>query len=1343
MARCPACHRRLVPASRCPRDGSSAPAVLAEAAPESPPLVPGYQLLGPLGRGGFAWVWEAADASGARVAVKVSHQPDEDARLRLEREAAALVRVGPPHVPALVGQGRLADARPYLLLERLQGHTLAHEIEKAAAPPITERAHALMAAVLESAAATHERGVLHRDLKPENVFLVKDGARLMDFGLSRLQASAAEHAHPERTTTGPGAGTPEYMAPEQIAGGAVDARADVYALGLLLYELLTLRLPFTGDRRELEYAHLSFRPPPPSDFAPVPEAIEAVILRCLAKDPTRRFPDARALQAALAGNWSQVPHDVTAPAIPRAIAAASARPAMVTESERHKMVLVFAQGPRATEVQADLEPFSGQLASAQPGRAVYAFGHRAGHNPGHRALAAAQALLDRGAVERLIIDVGEVKVKPRPGGARLFSAAFNEAARYPSPEDPAGILLTAAAVSLLPALPHQPAGTRPDCFVLAPATASPESTQNAVLSDGAVPLVGRGDLLDRLLAQAQRAVSERRPRVAGVLAEPGLGKSRVAFALAARLREQLPDAAVIELCAREPLGRDNDDNLAELLRLGLDLPAAAPPDGGRALLDERLGEQAREAYASAALLLRWIAPDHPSVLALRAAPGVLRANMARAGLRALGRLAARRPVVVVLDDAHWADDTLLDALEQASASDQALWICALGRPVFAEARPGWGQRAAAVQMEQLGPLDRDSAAVLCRYLLQPASEVPEPVVNRLVERAEGVPVLLRDLVRGLRRQGLVQQQESGRWYVATEVLDRLPDSPLLEWIASRELEQLPPELAAHTRLLALLSPEISLEEITGVLGAMERHLADAFPMDPGVAGQRLTRLGLLVQHRTGTFSFRNPVLRESMARGLTATLAERIHRSALSFYRVAPLPEATRTARLAWHAAQAGERNQAAAAYLALAESARESHRYLDADLLYTRALSQLAGPEPAREPGNYNNRLPDAVAEDQRLRALKGRGIMRYRLGRHAGALEDLAAARELASRGSDRYTLIDVMLEEATALDWLFEWHRSRELAERSRELAVGLEAPALQARVLMAVGRSLNRFSRDQEAVEVMRQASAVAAALGDEGYEVHVSADLLLGFVLSLLGQLDEAAERLESVGRLCEAKGDELHLTAMWGNRMCLWMARNDPARVLEDHERVCAYARRMGSANIERFACVNSGTFLHWRGDYADAEPLARRVIEIDERSFGQAGFPPEGAGLLARILWGRGEEAESRRLVEAARAHQAAARAQGRTDLLLQPHDETMLDMMALVVASADPPAWQALLERAQTTAQPQERIELLEMAGLTARRRGDLAGARAYWQQALTAAAHIPNVLSDRIRQHLAQLG
>ena len=282
-------------------------------------------------------------------------------------------------------------------------------------------------------------------------------------------------------------------------------------------------------------------------------------------------------------------------------------------------------------------------------------------------------------------------------------------------------------------------------------------------------------------------MTERRPRVASVLGEQGYGKTRLAARLTGLVRAALPQAEIVELYAREPLGNDADELLAGLLRRALELPLVAPSDGGRELLRQRLGggEGGGESVTAAALLLRWISPEDAAVQSLRAAPGALRANLARAGMASLCRLAARGPVVVLLDDAHWADDTLLDALEQATVSELPLWICAFGRPGFGQSRPGWGQRAAHVHRLSLGALDEVSAAALCRHLLEPATNVPEPIIQRLIERTQGVPLYIWELMRGLRRDGLVREQAGGVWSVASEVLDRMSDSPLFEWLARR------------------------------------------------------------------------------------------------------------------------------------------------------------------------------------------------------------------------------------------------------------------------------------------------------------------------------------------------------------------------------------------------------------------------------------------------------------------------------------------------------------------------------------------------------------------------------
>jgi tetratricopeptide (TPR) repeat protein len=1334
MARCPRCHRRLAPSTRCPRDDVPAPAIAEAAEPPATPAAEGLQVTGLLGTGAFGAVWAArlkTPAGDRSVALKVSHATDEATAARFQREAAVLAQVGPPHVPALVASGRLPDGRIYLAMERLSGRTLADELAELpdSAPP--PRVAALSGALLDAVAGLHRRGVFHRDLKPENVFLTRAPsgtavrARLIDFGLS-LGEVVADAA---RTTAGVALGTPEYMAPERIAGHDGDLRADVYALGVMLYELHTLRPPFVGDRREIEYAHLSFRPPAPSGFAPVPAELEAAILRCLAKEPDQRFADAVALQQAVAGAWGAL--DASSPA-PTAAAATRAPATTAGAPQTVALLFLHLQGP-AAELQSVVLPFGGQVAHLQAERCACVFDHRAGDHPGQRALSAAEALVAAGLSQRLIVDVATVAVKVRPQGRpRFTSPLFARDASYPTPDEPASILLTRAARETLPTVPCAPAPGRADHVALVPREHQDLWKTVELTSRDAIGVVfGRDRELDALLAEAARALDRCRPGVASVLGEQGLGKTRLRLELAQRLSARQPDAEVIELEAREATGRQSDGPMAELLRRAFQLPEQPPPGDALALLQQHLGHTGGEAAASG-LLLGWLSPDDPALQVLRAAPGALRANAARAGSAAVARLAQQRPLVVLIDGAQWADDTVLDALERASTAELPLWICAFARPAFADSRPGWGERVGGAHRLTLRPLDREDATDMCRYLLEPATHVPQVVLDRLVERTAGVPLLIADLIRGLRRDGLLREQTGGVWVVAGEVLDRLADSPLTQWLAGRELDQLPAELAAHARLLSLLPTDFTLEEAEGVLAAGGPELAAAFPLDARVGTRRLTQAGLLRRRPEGVYTFRTDMLRESVAATVPAALARQIHQAALAHHRTRPPGPDEDRARLAWHAAAAGERQVAASAYLAVAASARQRHAYLEAELAYSHSLELL---------GDHDGEGGGIGSPEDRLTAMRGRGTMRYRQGRFEASRADFAAARTVAERIGDAPTQAGLLLDEAEALDWLSDWEGSRRLVERARELVPVAHTPLLEASIRMGLGRSLHRINRDQEAAVLLREAERLAEQVGDAGYEVRVIAGLLLGHLLPFLGLLDEAEQRLRRVQALCEATGDELHLGGMWNNLSCLWVVRNDRERFLADNARARDHARRLGFAGLESQAVYNCGNFLYWRGELAAALPHARRAVDIDERYYGQA-VPPAAHVLLARILWCQGAEADAARLVADIGAHQTAARAAGQNDLLLVPNDEVMFDMLTLLQEGGPAAAWEALVARGRAVAQPLELLELLELAGVAAERQQDMPAARRWWQEALERCQQIPNSMSDRILARMAAL-
>ena len=263
-----------------------------------------YVIEAAIGRGGWGRVYLARHRVLRRAAaVKVLDLELAVTAQHYERfvfEAQAANRVRHPHIVDVHDFGRLPDGRPFYAMEVLDGETVEERLARTGR--IAPAALLAIATPLADAlACVHRAGLVHRDVKPSNVFLhgPADTVKLLDFGIAKLVAPEPGDASPITTAT-TRLGSPEAMAPEQIRGLAVDARTDVYGLGVLLYRALTARWPFDADQRfEIERLHLEATAPPPSALAPVPAAVDPVLARCLAKAPADRYPGVAAALADL------------------------------------------------------------------------------------------------------------------------------------------------------------------------------------------------------------------------------------------------------------------------------------------------------------------------------------------------------------------------------------------------------------------------------------------------------------------------------------------------------------------------------------------------------------------------------------------------------------------------------------------------------------------------------------------------------------------------------------------------------------------------------------------------------------------------------------------------------------------------------------------------------------------------------------------------------------------------------------------------------------------------------------------------------------------------------------
>ena len=268
-----------------------------------------YKIIEKLGQGGMGEVYLAEDSRlDRKVALKILPQhlsEKAELRERFEREARAVSSLNHPHICTLYDVGE-ADGIHFLVMEHLVGETLEARLVKGPLPLEQTLEYAIQ--IADALDKAHRQGVVHRDLKPGNIMLVKSGAKLLDFGLAKLQAadtptnlSALPTEQANLTAEGTILGTLQYMAPEQLEGKEADGRTDIFAFGAVVYEMATGKKAFEGkSQASLIAAIMEKEPRPMSELQPMtPQLLDWVVKRCLAKEPDERWQSASDLMAGL------------------------------------------------------------------------------------------------------------------------------------------------------------------------------------------------------------------------------------------------------------------------------------------------------------------------------------------------------------------------------------------------------------------------------------------------------------------------------------------------------------------------------------------------------------------------------------------------------------------------------------------------------------------------------------------------------------------------------------------------------------------------------------------------------------------------------------------------------------------------------------------------------------------------------------------------------------------------------------------------------------------------------------------------------------------------------------
>lgn len=404
-----------------------------------------YRLDELLGQGGMGAVYAATQLGlERRCAVKVLHDTlsrDGELVARFKREAEVAASLGHPNIVQVTDFG-YDDGVAWLVMDLLKGTSLADAISREPLAP--ERVRFIAAQVLSALEAAHARGIVHRDLKPDNIFLtsvsgVRDVVKLLDFGIARL---TGEQSH-KMTTTGQVLGTPAYMSPEQARGRPVDARTDLYSLGVVMYEALCGRMPVSGSNyHELMFNIVDATPPRLQEIVPtLPAGLVAVVERAMAKDRNARYPSAAAMRADL---------DALGPVQPRALPATASSSAPAT------------MDPGAA---AQTDPLAATMTPEAVAAVASSSGAPSPRLSGRMGAAAALALLAVGFGAYSLLRsndappstaVAAAVAAPAVVVARADAASPEEAAIAPSPEAPPAMDAVEATEASLAESPTRP-----------------------------------------------------------------------------------------------------------------------------------------------------------------------------------------------------------------------------------------------------------------------------------------------------------------------------------------------------------------------------------------------------------------------------------------------------------------------------------------------------------------------------------------------------------------------------------------------------------------------------------------------------------------------------------------------------------------------------------------------------------------------------------------------------------------------------------------------------------------------------------------------------------------------
>ncbi|MBL8093518.1 MAG: protein kinase [Anaerolineales bacterium] len=1156
-----------------------------------------YELLEEIGRGGMATVYRARQLNLERiVAVKViqgslTHNPQE--LQRFQQEAQMVARLEHPHILPIYDFDGAHDP-PFIVMRYLAGGTIKDRLRRG---PI-ERS--VLLELLRKAAAgldyAHRQGVIHRDIKPSNILLDADGNPFIsDFGIARWVSGVD-------ATGGALLGTADYVSPEQAMGRDLDHRADLYSFGVLIYQILTGQVPFSADQTlGILIRHVYDAPPAATSVNPaLPHAIDSILERALAKVPEQRYGSAaelvEAVETALAGSPIATPErheDVSS-------RTQTATQTSVLEYQRPLTVLALGANDLELSLVENLgSPEAARLLRLWLRRAEELCVSRGGliyerSARGVLAVWGALSLMEDDAEQAVqtALEVArdfdawltdDLTDAVEPGRLPTLSVASSRGAAHIDVDG--RMLLSGQALGVaarlqtiapagsvvIDAETHRRARGRFDFRAitglegsgLREAVAAFEvlgrREQAFWLEDRGVPgasarLIGREHELKQLQSEFLEALAGRGARWVTLVGDLGLGKSRLLhefdtwadvldvpdfYFFQGRATPQMaqhPYGLIGRMIAERCHLRQSDSAAAARLKLRDGLALIVRP------------EELDEAVSAIAQVIG-LDGEGPPAVNVGAGANVVR-DKADAALESVFRGAvAGGAVLVILEDVQWADETSLNLLQRWArmAPRSALLILASARPEFFDERSDWGRDLPLHRRITLGPLSRADSRRLAGELLSRASQLPNHLRDMLVERCEGNPFFLEELITVLLEDGVIVPKEPV-WIVRESRLARLRVPATLAEALQVRLEGLP----AGARVILARASVVGRVFWDGALQALEA--ADGIPL-PNLDRllDDLRRRELIFLRPASTFaawrelSFKNNLLRDVVYSGLLGRQLRAYHREAGDWLMRAAVNRSGEYADvIGGHFELAGDFGRAARQAFRAAQAAFAVNAYKEAEAQLGRAADLLERDDTA--PGGLQIQIPLLL------------GRVAADTGRPDRAREQLAHAGGLAE--------------------------------------AAGDEVAALQCEALLArVDAWQGRF---KAAEDRLREVLPRARAIGDR--PVLILALRLLGNVLADQGAFAVARQMLEESLALAKAADDPESVAAALNSLANVESSESDDAAALRRFEEALPIVRRTGNRFTQCIFLVNSCRARVLIGDYQPALPQAHEALHLADQ---------------------------------------------------------------------------------------------------------------------------------------------